>query len=422
MPQTDFVLKGQILFCRDQAELATYANAYLAYVAGAVAGVFDQLPPQYASLPVIDYGEQLIIPGLIDLHLHAPQYAFAGLGMDLPLLPWLATYAYPEEARYADTAYAAAAYARFCAHLRRSFTTRAAIFATCHSKASSLLADLLEQTGLIAYLGRVSMDRDLDCGLAEGDTADEDARDWLLSMQGKSGRIRPIVTPRFIPSCSPGLLKALGDMAAEFELPVQSHLSENMEECELVASMYPEAACYGAVYDAYGLFGAPQKTVMAHCVHCPPLELELMRERGVFVAHCPQSNINLTSGAAPVKNMLELGIPVGLGTDMAGGAHLSLFRAIQDAIAASKLRVALLKPEERPLTLNEAFYLATKGGGAFFGSVGSFEPGYALDALVLDDSHLRRPWHTLAERLQRAIYLLDESMISAKYVDGRQIL
>ena len=144
-----------------------------------------------------------------------------------------------------------------------------------------------------------------------------------------------------------------------------------------------------------------------------------MRQRGVYAAHCPQSNINLVSGVAPIKHMLELGLNIGLGTDMAGGAHLSLFRAIQDAIAASKLRVALLHIEgEEPLTPNEAFYLATRGGGSFFGKVGCFEPGYELDALVLDDSPVRLPGHTLAERLQRAIYLLDEGAISAKYVGG----
>ena len=150
MPISGFVLKGQILFSGNSRQLKSSENSYLVFASGTVAGVFSQIPPQYAHLPCTDFGDKLIIPGLIDLHLHAPQYSFAGLGMDLPLLPWLDTYTYPEEARYADISYAEAAYRRFCGHLRRSFTTRTAMFATCHSASSSLLVDLLEQSGLIA--------------------------------------------------------------------------------------------------------------------------------------------------------------------------------------------------------------------------------------------------------------------------------
>lgn len=118
----------------------------------------------------------------------------------------------------------------------------------------------------------------------------------------------------------------------------------------------------------------------------PDEETNLMRKNGVFIAHCPQSNANLSSGVAPVRRYLELGLHVGLGTDVAGGAHLSVFRALTDAIAVSKLRWRLLDDSLTPLAFAEAFWLATMGGGAFFGKVGSFEEGFAFDALVLDDS------------------------------------
>ena len=111
-----------------------------------------------------------------------------------------------------------------------------------------------------------------------------------------------------------------------------------------------------------------------------------MKEQGVFIAHCPQSNMNVSSGIAPVKQYLREGQKVGLGSDVAGGAHLSIFRAMTDAIQCSKLRWRLVDQDTPALTLPEALYMATKGGGAFFGKVGSFEPGYQFDAVVLDDS------------------------------------
>jgi len=364
----------------------------------------------------------LIIPGLTDLHLHAPQYAFAGLGIDLELLPWLDTCAFPEESRYGDLEYAAAAYGRLVTALRHSFTTRAAIYATRHIDSALLLAQLLHWSGLAAYVGRVSMDSRAPEGLREGCSAAEEERRFIETLLERDfPRVRPIVTPRFIPSCSPRLLWELGRLAEEYRLPVQSHLAENREEIQLVRALYPEAPHYAGIYDSYGLLGQTP-TVMAHCVHCSPDEQHLLRRRGVFIAHCPQSNINLTSGAAPVRAYLDQGQRMGLGTDIAGGAHLSLFRAIQDAVAVSKLRKALLDPVEQPLTVAEAFYLATRGGGAFFGQTGAFAADYALDALVIDDGPVNTDDFTLTERLCRAIYLLDEQSLIAKYVDGEEIL
>ena len=149
----------------------------------------------------------------------------------------------------------------------------------------------------------------------------------------------------------------------------------------------------------------------------------MMREKGVYVAHCPQSNINLSSGIAPIRRYLEEGIPVGLGSDIAGGANLSMFRHMADAIGVSKLYWRLVDQEKKPLTMEEVFYLATKGGGSFFGKAGSFEKGYELDALVMDDHDIRttRDLNT-KERLERYIYLAGEGgRIIGKYVAGVKI-
>ena len=147
-----------------------------------------------------------------------------------------------------------------------------------------------------------------------------------------------------------------------------------------------------------------------------------MKERGTFIAHCPQSNTNLSSGIAPVRRFIDEGISVGLGSDVAGGACTGIFRAMADAIQVSKLRWRLVDESQKPLTVEEAFYLGTLGGGAFFGNVGSFEEGYELDALVLDDSRCPHPLElSLKERLERFIYLGYDRCIVGKYVAGRKI-
>ena len=147
-----------------------------------------------------------------------------------------------------------------------------------------------------------------------------------------------------------------------------------------------------------------------------------MKQRGVFVAHCPQSNENLASGIAPVRRYLERGLQVGLGSDVAGGTTPSIFRAMADAIQVSKLRWRLQDQSLAPLTLPEAFWLGTAGGGAFFGQVGRFAPGYELDALVLDDSRLRSPWPlTVEQRLERMVYLGEDRDVAAKFVAGTRL-
>ena len=149
----------------------------------------------------------------------------------------------------------------------------------------------------------------------------------------------------------------------------------------------------------------------------------MMRKNGVFVAHCTASNMNLTSGIAPIRRYLDLGLNIGLGSDIAGGHSDSIFRAITDAIQVSKMYFRMVDESVKPLVFPEAFYLATMGGGAFFGKVGCFEEGYEFDAVVLDDSVLPHPQNlNLAQRMERAVYLgLDEKNITAKYVAGKKI-
>ena len=419
-----FVLKGHICHSVDRDHLVIRENHYVVCVDDRCAGVYPILPAKYRGLPLQDYGDRMIVPGMIDLHIHAPQFAYRGLGMDMELLEWLNQHTFPEESKYGDMDYAEVAYSQFVNHLRRSETTRAVVFATIHAPATEMLMEKLDQSGLISYVGKVNMNRHSPMYLVEASTLEalRNTRTWLEHTAGKWERTKPILTPRFIPSCTDDLLYRLSDLRKEFNIPVQSHLSENLSEIEWVKELVPTARNYGDAYRKFGLFGGDHKCVMAHCVYSDVLEMEYMRQNDVFVAHSPESNINLTSGVAPVNKFLDYGVKVGLATDVAAGSHESIFKAMTHAIQASKLRWRLLDQSVKPLTFDTAFYLATRGGGEFFGKVGAFDPGYEFDAVVLDDTSLDHPQPlTVRERLERFAYLADDRNLHAKYAAGRKV-
>ena len=425
MTQNTFALKGTILWSESPQKLSILENAFLVCENGLCAGVFPVLPEKYKGIQCQDMSGHLIIPGLTDLHVHAPQYTFRSIGMDLELLEWLDTLAFPEESKYCDPEYAKAAYSIFAEDLKKSATTRAVMFATLHVPAAEILMDLMEETGLKTYVGKVNMDRNGTPSLQE-ESAEASARDtirWLEETRSRYQNVKPILTPRFTPSCSDELMKKLGEIQKKHHLPVQSHLSENLGEIAWVKELCPNTSFYGEAYDQFGLFGGPDcPTIMAHCVHCPDEEIALMKKRGVYIAHCPQSNSNLSSGIAPVRRYLDEDLHVGLGCDIAGGTVLSIFRAMAEAIQVSKLRWRLVDDTQKPLTVEEVFYMGTLGGGSFFGKVGSFLPGYEFDAVILDDSTLPHPQPlSPKQRLERIIYLSDDRNIIGKYVAGTKI-
>ncbi len=391
---------------------------------GLVEGVYTELPENLDwRRQVMDFGDKLLIPAFNDLHVHAPQYRNMGLALDLELLPWLNTYTFPEETKYADPEYARRLYRRFVHELWMQGTMRSAVFATIHPEATRILADLFIQAGMGAYVGLVGMNRNSPETLQNTTAEVMEGMRMLkkhLDEHNPSGLVRPIITPRFVPSCSDKMLTALGEYATETGLPVQSHLSENRSEIDWVKELEPESTCYGDAYNRYGLFGQTP-TLMAHCCYTDGEEMELMKKNGVYVVHCPMSNSNLSSGMAPIRKFLNAGINVALGTDVSAGHHMSMLRVMQYAIQVSKLNYAQTKGEMPFLSLSEVFYLATKGGGSFFGKVGSFEPGYEFDALLVDDTYLNYDHYTLPQRLERYIYLGDDRDIKRRFCRGVEL-
>ena len=315
-----FALKGTFLDTPAPDTLRV-REGYLLCENGLCAGFSETAP---AGVEVLDYTGKIITPGLVDLHLHAPQYSYCGTAMDLELLDWLQQYTYPEEAHYADPAYAKLGYSYFVRDLKNSATTRACIFATLHTDATLELMHQLRGAGLSAFVGKLGMDRNSPDSYREPSAAAglAETRRWLDTCRAENtlhaGPVRPMITPRFTPSTSDEYMRGLGELAREYNVPAQSHLSENPGEIAWVAELCPGTKFYGESYSRYGLFGGGVPTVMAHCIYSPDDEAALMKQNRVMIAHCPTSNENVIAGIAPAAHYLRGGWRVGLGSDVAG--------------------------------------------------------------------------------------------------------
>ncbi|MDU3803254.1 amidohydrolase family protein [Paraclostridium bifermentans] len=415
------IYKGNILFTKIKDKFEIIENGFIIVKNGKILDLYKNLPSEYQNFEVIDFSDNLIIPGMNDLHCHAPQFRNLGMAMDKELIPWLDNYTFPEEGKFKSIEYSDKVYKNFIKEVWRHGTTRIAVFATVHKESSIRLMDLFKQSGLGALVGKVNMNINCTDDLLENTEKSISDTEYILENYYNADElVNPIITPRFIPSCNSELLKSLGDLAVKYNVPTQSHLSENLGEIDWVKQLQPESEFYGDAYNRFNLFGQT-KTLMAHCVYSCNKELELMKKNNVFAVHCPNSNLNLGSGIMPVRKFLDNDINIALGSDISGGHDLSIFKVMVNAIQCSKLLWVNSNKQVDFLTLSEAFYMATKGGGSFFGKVGSFEKNYDFDALVLDDSNLNPESYSLIERLERFIYIGDDRNIIHRYVRGKEI-
>lgn len=267
-------------------------------------------------------------------------------------------------------------------------TTCAAYYATIDVAGTNLLADLCLAAGQRALVGRVCMDRlspdwyrDAD---AAGAVAAARASIEHIRRRDPSGTlVHPVITPRFAPACSEELLRELGRLAAETDLPVQTHISETEAEVALVGQLFPGGGSYAQVYDGFGLL--TRRTILAHAVHLTDDEARLVAARGAGVSHCPCSNSAITSGEARVRRLLDLGVACGLGTDVSGGYSASVLEAARLASLVSR-HVAMGGDERAKLSVSEVLFLATRGGAEVVGlegTVGAFEVGMEWDAQLV---------------------------------------
>lgn len=413
------ILKGNILHTPSFGTVEVHAGGWLVTQGECVVGIYDTLPKEYENQPVMDWGDSLIIPAFHDLHIHAPQMVNRGIGYDKQLLPWLETYTFPTEGRFSDLDFAQRVWKAFLNRLWESGTMGFAAFATVHKQAAWRLMELTEASGLRGLVGKVNMDRNAPASLREDTKASlADTEELICRSREELRRTGFILTPRFVPSTTEKLMDGLGQLAERYQLPVQSHLSENRGEVEWVAKLHPDIPTYTQVYERFGLL--PQgRTIMAHAIHLAEEEKQLLKQREVTLAHCPLSNLNLSSGIMPLRANLEMGLHCCVASDVAGGNTAQMARTVTATVQLSKVRW-LQKPEQPPLSLGEAFYLATRGSGKFFGDVGAFLPGFQFDALVIRPTALdalveRSPY----ERLEQFLY--DGGEIVQRYCGGKTV-
>ncbi|KAH9844811.1 Amidohydrolase family [Teratosphaeria destructans] len=327
-------------------------------------------------------------PGFIDTHIHASQYPNAGIFGKSTLLDWLNTYTFPLEASFHDLPKASRIYNRVVARTLSHGTTTACYFATNHVPATNLLADICLARGQRAFVGRVCMDRMSpdyyrDASVAAAIAATRQCIDHIRRIDPHSSLITPVITPRFAPSCTREVLLHLGALHRETHLPIQTHVSENASEIQLVAQLFPESPTYTHVYDAAGLL--TPHTILAHAVHLTPAERALIGSRRAKISHCPASNTAITSGTAKVRTLLNEGLTVGLGTDVSGGHTPSILAECREALFVSR-HVAMTEGDAAKLAPEEALFLATRGGAAVVGlegRIGGFEVGMEWDAQMV---------------------------------------
>ncbi|KAL8770131.1 MAG: hypothetical protein Q9194_005257 [Teloschistes cf. exilis] len=334
-------------------------------------------------------------PGFIDTHIHASQLPNAGIFGTSTLLDWLEKYTFPLEHSLSSLNVARRVYNTAVRSTLAHGTTTAAYYATIHAASTNLLAEICLEMGQRAFVGNVCMDSKETCPdyyrheSVRASLADtKQVVEYIRSKDPKGALVQPIVTPRFAPSCTKPLLKALGDLSNSEHLAIQTHVSENKSELALVREMFPENSSYADVYYSYGLLN--KRTVLAHGIYLSDEEIALIKQQGSGVSHCPVSNTSLGSGICPVRKLLEKGIKVGLGTDISGGGSCSILTAAREAAGVSRLLSAYSEGDHRDrvkLNVNECLYLATRGGANCLDlghKVGAFEVGMQWDAQMVE--------------------------------------
>lgn len=411
------IIKGHFIFTKTTENFEVYKDSFLVSIDGRVEGIYQSIPEKYKGSRFQDYGNKLIIPAFVDLHLHAAQFLQCGIGMTKQLLDWLEDYTFDLEKEFCNEDFARKAYTAFADKLVASGTLRSCIFASSSTPGTEVLFEVLKDKGISAYVGKVNMDRNAPNSITESTEVSLHGTEYLIKKYRDEQLVKPIITPRFAPTCTEELLQGLGTLALKYDIPVQSHLSENTDEVKWVQRLFPEAENYSDVYYKNNLFGQT-KTLMAHAIHLSTAEKDRSLQMGPFLVHCPDSNLNVRSGIMPVREYLNMGLKIGLGSDIAGGHKIGLNETMVRAIQLSKL-INLNTPELSPLTIAEVFHMGTKSGGSFFGKTGSFEKGYLFDALVIEDEPMIAERYCLRDRLEKFIYTGDDRNIVARYVEGK---
>ena len=365
-----------------------------------------------------DYGENLILPGFVDGHVHYPQIGvIASFGAQL--LDWLEKYTFPEEARFSDADYAARTAKLFLDLLLANGTTTAAVYCTVHPESADAFFEESSARNLRMIAGKILMDRNAPESVRDTAQSGYDETKSLIEKWHGQGRNLYAVTPRFAPTSTPAQLEACGTLMAEFsDVYLQSHVSENTDEVKWVAELFPEARSYLDVYDRFGMLGP--RALYGHAIHMDDTDLSLAAATDTKFVHCPTSNLFIGSGLFRLQETRAAGVDVMLGCDVGGGTSLSPFATMKAAYEIAQFRGYSLTPEE-------AFWLSTSGGAETLSlgdRIGKLQAGYEADIVVLDvnSTPIIRQRMERAESLRDMLFaqmiLADDRAVRATYAAG----
>jgi guanine deaminase len=343
--------------------------------AGAALDLLDRVRP---GTRVDHHPGCLIMPGLIDLHIHYPQtQAIASHGTQL--LEWLQKYTFVEEQRFADRRHAERVAAFFVDELLRNGTTTAGVYCTTHPGSVDAFFEAALRRGVRMVAGKVMMDRGAPAALLDGGRRGYEESKALIERWHGKDRQSYAITPRFALTSSDFQLEMTGQLAREHpDVLIQSHLAENVDEIREAARLFPWASSYTEVYDRYGLLS--DRSIFGHCIHLEDDELRRLAETGAVAAFCPTSNLFIGSGLFDLARARAAGLRVGLATDVGGGTSYSMLRTAAEAYKVLQLR-------GQNLEARDAFYMMTLGNARALrleDRIGSFRPGSEADIVVLD--------------------------------------
>ncbi|KAH1008031.1 hypothetical protein HUJ04_005184 [Dendroctonus ponderosae] len=429
------IFVGNMVHCRAKLKIEIMQNGFLAVLKNEIIAVGDastlpsqleQLEANYKIQTIYLRKSQILIPGLIDTHIHAPQYPNAGLGYDKTLLDWLDCYTFKLERQYKDLKFAKKVFDAIVKKTLQHGTTTACYFASLFTDASLVLVDSVIEYGQRALVGKVNMTLSPFSDYVE--TEEESFQNTLAFVNNVLSRkvdlVQPIITPRFALSCNLEHMSELGTIAKNNNLFVQTHISENVDEVAMVYETY--GMSYAEVYDKSKLL--TEKTILAHGIYLSDDELQLIAARKCSISHCPGSNTCLKSGLCDVRNILNYNIKMGLGTDVSGGPSPSICAAMRSALTTS-VHLSFSEENYKPLTYTDVFYLATLGGAEALGldnKIGNFRTGKEFDALIVDvdvddtEVDYLLPCNPM-EILQKFVYCGDDRNIVSVFVGGKLV-
>lgn len=428
---TETLIRGRLLSFRRAPEHAGDRESYLYEEDGALlvrdgriaaVGAYANVKPKAgAETSEIDHRPHLILPGLIDCHVHFPQMQVIA-SYAANLLEWLNTYTFPEECRFVESAHAERIATQFFDEFLRQGTTTAVAYCSVHkASADAFFAESLKR-GTLMIGGKVMMDRNAPQGLLDTPQLGYDETRAVIEQWHGKGRNHVAITPRFAITSTPEQMAMTQKLAEEFpDLHIQTHLSENHDEIRYTCELYPDAIDYTDIYARYGLMR--KKALFGHAIHLSDREADAMAESGAVAVHCPTSNLFLGSGLFPLKAIKrrEKPVTVAVATDIGGGSSYSMFKTMDEAYKIQQL----LGERMNPL---ESFYHMTLGNAVALDladRIGTLDEGTDADIVVLNAAatpamRLRMETVTsLTEELFLLQTLGDDRAVVETYVAGK---